>query len=326
MKVLEMVNIKIEDDEAAANYGISTNHEKMKNGEIRFRLVSNDGSAYIRTHADSNNRNRKSGWQNAHYHKKVKEIYVVQSGLMIFCSKENGETTYQSLVTGEVIATEPYIPHNVFLQENSIIHTIKCTSGAEPDWYPDPELDAESKALSEEEAMRKVQSEKSIARIDGRFDSYINLYCNLDNIIWQTPTFLAGGVTLLIGLAVGILGNEDGRASAFIWGGALAASSLIMFLGAYGLWRTRIHQNMVGNELRRMEPDGYFHARQRARNEFILPRAPALYVTVFFCLSAAFAITSLGVFIGNAKLYELLRISEEPQVGVSPGQTDASTN
>ncbi|WP_058303378.1 hypothetical protein [Gorillibacterium timonense] len=59
--------------EEAETLGVRTIHHKMENGERRFRLVSADGSSYIRTEAS-----RHSGWQNSHYHKEVTEWYVVQ--------------------------------------------------------------------------------------------------------------------------------------------------------------------------------------------------------------------------------------------------------
>ncbi|MGC9494176.1 hypothetical protein, partial [Vibrio genomosp. F10] len=49
--------------EASDKYGVSIRHGKMNtNGELRFRLLSTDGSAYIKTVTTSES----EGWQNPH--------------------------------------------------------------------------------------------------------------------------------------------------------------------------------------------------------------------------------------------------------------------
>lgn len=60
-------------EEEAHLLGIDTLHQEMDNGERRFRLVSSDGSSYIRTEASNN-----GGCQKSHYHKSLREFYVVQ--------------------------------------------------------------------------------------------------------------------------------------------------------------------------------------------------------------------------------------------------------
>jgi hypothetical protein len=204
------------------------------------------------------------------------------------------------------------VPHNVYLREDAIIHTVKTGDGQAPDWYSDADLDAETKALSEEDAMQRVRESSGDKELDPRYVPYVNMYTNADNIIWRMPAFLTGGVTLLIGVAVGLLGSEEGTASALVWGMVLATSSLIVFLGAYGLWRLRIHQNIIGNHLRKMEGDGYFQERERTKATLLLPRAPAVYVFVFFCLSGILLLASINVFAGNERLQEMLKIPHDP--------------
>lgn len=296
--------------EAAELYGIVADHQMMESGELRFRLKSRDGSSYIRTESSRKDGLEYFGWQNAHFHRMATETYIVQSGTMILACKKDKTTDYQCFKAGVVVSIAPYVPHNVYLQRGSIIHTVKLFDENGEDWIDHSELDAETKALSEEGAMQKARQHNQIGDIDPRYASYVSIYNNFDNIIWKMPTFLTGGVTLLVGLAMGILGNKEGEASALVWGTVLAASSLIMFLGAYGLWRLRIHQNMIGNELRKMESDGYFRARERARASLFLPRAPAVYIVIFFLLSAGLALTSASVFNKNAKVLGILNITE----------------
>ncbi|MEO0502693.1 MAG: cupin domain-containing protein [Pseudomonadota bacterium] len=310
--MLGMKKREIGQREATDEFGVSVSHEQMENGELRFRLNSRDGSAYIRTHAGKTDGGRSSGWQNAHYHKHSKETYIVQSGLLILATRDGQHVLYQSFAPGEAVSTQPYVSHNVFLREDTVVHTVKTGSDQTNDWHADLDLDAETKALSEEAAMGKVQESSKTKELDPRYVPYVNMYNNADNIIWRMPAFLTGGVTLLIGVAVGLLGDKEGTASALVWGSVLAASALIFFLGAYGLWRLRIHQHLIGNELRGMEGEGYFLARETTKASFRLPRAPAVYVFVFFCLSGALAWASANVFSGNERLYEILNIPQTP--------------
>ena len=65
--------------EEARSLGIEAVHQEMENGERRFRLVSSDGSSYIRTEAS-----KEGGWQNSHFHEQLTEIYIVQSGWLVY--------------------------------------------------------------------------------------------------------------------------------------------------------------------------------------------------------------------------------------------------
>ena len=67
-------NSRISEDDAASQ-GIRTNHERMSNDELRFRLTAADGSGYIRTVASNT-----GAWQSSHFHKALLETYIVQSG------------------------------------------------------------------------------------------------------------------------------------------------------------------------------------------------------------------------------------------------------
>jgi len=53
----------IDSQEAENTYAITTCHEQMGNGECRFRLRKNDGTAYVRTEM-----NQTGAWGESHYH------------------------------------------------------------------------------------------------------------------------------------------------------------------------------------------------------------------------------------------------------------------
>jgi len=140
---------KIRPDEARAK-GISTEHNEMPTGELRFRLKHDDGTAYIRTEATD-----RGGWQNSHYHRTVRETYIVQRGKMAFAELVDGALKVRILGANEICTTEPNVSHNVYLYRNSVIHTVKHgEAGDHADWHASPSLDAKTVHLDELEIMR----------------------------------------------------------------------------------------------------------------------------------------------------------------------------
>lgn len=129
-------------DELAKGLGIITNHEIMDNGEKRFRLNSSDGSSYIKTVASSI-----GSWQNSHFHKNLREIYVVQSGWIGFADIINDKLRIRILFEDDFCLSEPNVPHNIFMSSDSIVHTIKYGTSADTDWNAFPQLDDMTKNL-----------------------------------------------------------------------------------------------------------------------------------------------------------------------------------
>ena len=117
-------------------YGITTKHHIMDNGEKRFRLIGDDGSSYIRTESSIN-----SGWQNSHYHTTIKELYLVQKGTIIFAELINDKINTKKYTEGKFFISHPMIPHNVYMFPNTITHTIKFGDCSKTDWNECKELD-----------------------------------------------------------------------------------------------------------------------------------------------------------------------------------------
>ncbi|CAG7624730.1 hypothetical protein ACFQI7_03665 [Paenibacillus allorhizosphaerae] len=138
-------------DEARA-LGIDTMHHQMDNGERRFRMVSSDGSSYIRTEASG-----ASGWQNSHYHQDVTELYVVQSGWLVYAKLSvNGELTLQHMTQGDALIVKPLTHHNIYMSAFTVTHVVKYGGGSvKTDWFPSPELDKLTKHISESELVRR---------------------------------------------------------------------------------------------------------------------------------------------------------------------------
>jgi oxalate decarboxylase/phosphoglucose isomerase-like protein (cupin superfamily) len=133
-------------DEDAYKYGIETRHDLMDSGERRFRLIcSTDGSSYCRTVASE-----KGAWQSSHYHKSVSEIYVVQSGWMVYAELKEEDFKLRVLREGETVSFAPFVHHNIYLSSEAVIHTIKYGKSEDNDWYASPELDNLTQHLSSE--------------------------------------------------------------------------------------------------------------------------------------------------------------------------------
>jgi len=134
-----------------SRYGMNTNHERMDNGELRFRLMSTDGSGYIRTVAGE-----KGAWQNSHSHAYVLETYVVQSGWMVLAEFQNGKLVPELLEPGKAVTTRIGIVHNVYLPRGAVIHTVKHGIAQQKDWIPSDDFDKMTKPLSEQELLKIV--------------------------------------------------------------------------------------------------------------------------------------------------------------------------
>lgn len=120
--------------------GVVAEHTQMENGEYRYRLLSKvDGSAYVRTEVTGN-----GSWQKSHFHKNVKETYIIERGKVIFFEKKDNIIKNKTLLSGDIITTEPYISHNLYVFAGAIFHTVKHNSKSlDADWFPDLEMDKE---------------------------------------------------------------------------------------------------------------------------------------------------------------------------------------
>lgn len=143
----------IEAHEARA-MGVWTHHSEMPNGELRFRLKHEDGTAYSRTEATD-----RGGWQNSHSHRSVRETYIIQRGRMALAELIDEALRMRLFDPNEMCTTEPNIPHNVYLYGDTVIHTVKHGDAAsDSDWYSDPMLDEKTLHLNEADIARLATS------------------------------------------------------------------------------------------------------------------------------------------------------------------------
>lgn len=138
-----------------SKYGVYTNHEEMDNGELRFRMLSNDGSSYIR----GENR-QQFVWGNSHSHKDLHELIIVQQGFVVFAELEKGFVSFRQLHTGDIFVSRQGVPHNHCFDETTVVHTIKFGGETQNDWIACPALDALTKHLTQQEVLERVKTSK----------------------------------------------------------------------------------------------------------------------------------------------------------------------
>jgi hypothetical protein len=283
---------KITDSEAFDLYGIKTDHGKMPNGELRFRLTAPDGNNYIRTVASSS-----GAWQEAHSHEQLQETYIVEKGWMALAEQTNGNLRVSVYWPNQVVTTKPNIPHNAYLPACAVIHTVKHGSGKEKDWEGQPELSAKTKSMSEKEILAQATKEQTPLD-EKRLAPYIALYNNLDTLLWRIPAFLAVGTTVWIGF-IGTVSSrtELSKIPPFIWASMLVLVGLIFFIGDYSMARIREHHTIAGNFLARIDsdPDGYFSRRLLTVQRAWPPPAPLVIRSTFKALGIVFLVAALIV-------------------------------
>jgi hypothetical protein len=235
--LFEVFMIKnIEPNEAWEKYKISTNHQEMDSGELRFRLKKDDGTAYIRTEAASTGE-----WQTSHYHKNCKETYIVQRG-WIACAEMNYEHVKLKIYKNDEIFTiMPGIIHNIYLPSNAVIHTIKHGISKDGDRITDNEtkkLDSLTISLSENQI--RYLSRKGSSKIS---EVYSAEYRHFDTLIWQLPAWstavFIGSIMGGISIANIYINESTGLSSkGLLWGFFLLMACILQAL-SHVLYRFR---------------------------------------------------------------------------------------
>ena len=122
-------------DNDAREHVICPIHHKMDNGELRFRLVSDTGSAYCLTKSTQNN-----GWQKSHIHYQKREFYLVEKGFAFIALLIGGKVEIQKLSENDSLAVPIGVAHNVLMSDNALLHCVKYGT-QDDDWNGCPELD-----------------------------------------------------------------------------------------------------------------------------------------------------------------------------------------
>ncbi len=141
---------------------------------------------------------------------------------------------------------------------------------------------------------QKAENEEKHASIDQRYAGYIDVKCNLDSLLWRNHAALiaitalgagALGVILETELTLGTISHERTIAAVFL------LLSLFYLLTAHSSRRLKYWHSVAEAELRKLEPDGYFHLR--APTDKGLWSASGLLINVYFLLSAVCLIVAM---------------------------------
>jgi mannose-6-phosphate isomerase-like protein (cupin superfamily) len=243
--------------EASSKYGISIRHGKMcANGELRFRLISSDGSAYIKTVTT----NESEGWQNPHYHNYLKETYIVEEGWVGYIEYTGGETTAVKFNKGDVFTTKPGVSHNLYMPKDAVIHTIKHGSNKgsneeETDWHSDSKASEILNSYVENEQAinfksvepknklsvdNKVTNELTKLTID---DEYTESYKHFDNLIWKVPSWSTAVFGIFVGGLLSLYSKRNVLEELSLYIGSLTLFfSLFIATLSYTLFKFRCHQ------------------------------------------------------------------------------------
>jgi len=244
---------------ARDDYGLCIRHSQMStNGELRFRLNCNDGSAYIRTVTTDGSK----GWQNPHFHKQLRETYIVGSGWIGYIEICNGVIEAKKFAKGDVFTTTPHVAHNIYMPANATIHTVKHnaeTSTGETDWHGDSgdcKVLAErvSSSLQNNLLFDTFPTKKWEAPVSTPYTPvstpYTEAYRHFDNLIWQVPAWATGLFAAVVAIVGSLLSGGQSQLLHDDYSMPLVnvASGLLAFFGvftlvlAYALFRFRAHQ------------------------------------------------------------------------------------
>ncbi|WP_281930008.1 hypothetical protein [Methylocystis iwaonis] len=237
----------IESEIAANEHGIATCHERMKNGELRFRLRKLDGTAYIRTESTE------GGWQESHYHKEVLETYIVQNGWIVYAELRDDRIILSKYADDQIFTTSPGIIHNVYLSPGATIHTVKHGKCSHPDRNTDDLtkiFDEKIRGTSIEELI-EIRVREPI--LDVKIQKYNEEYRHFDNLIWQLPNWSTATFALSVAGISYIYQSENplGLSKILYLSKELMAATLlvltssILLVYSHALFRFRFHQSRL---------------------------------------------------------------------------------
>ena len=232
---------KISPAEAKRMHCIVTRHEQMENGEYRFRLENQaDGTAYVLTRADATGR-----WQQSHFHARLLETYVVQSGWMALAELIDGRLSLRTFGPGCMVTTRPGMVHNVYLPAGAVIHTVKHGEAPGEDRETDSTTAAFDLLTAELASEDRIRAEA--IRSPGKI-VYTEEYRHFDNLIWQVPAWATAIFAISIQVCQDLIANPLAGAAAPASGNSTALLMLLLFMGvaigcfSFVLVRFRCHQ------------------------------------------------------------------------------------
>lgn len=148
-----------------------------------------------------------------------------------------------------------------------------------------------------------------------RYAAYIDVYCNIDTILWKNMGTVGGITALLFAIMGALVAKPEMRFEPLSHnqtvGLSLGFVSLFYFLAWWNFRRMRFHFDRMGYELRKLEPQGYFHFRDGESRRWWMEDAQWTMRGVF----------ALGVFCVLLCIY-FLALASPPAVVVSSALAD----
>jgi len=280
---------EIPSDAALKDYGVRCFHNRNKRtGEVRFRLLSErDETAYIRTVSGPS-----GAWQQSHYHSKVRETYIVQSGWIGYAELGQAGPRYLVYREGQMFTVPPEVIHNVYMPQGAVIHTIKHGKAVGEERLVNnrtKEFDQVTARVSEEELL--VSGTKPSGHPESSAgivpEKYNEAYRHFDNLIWQVPAWTTAILAVVFAGATQITAT-----SLLVDLLRLEASHLVvavsvlfatfMFAVSHTLYRFRWHQTQVK-----------WHTPRHPL------RSPQVFLQLFVNLQGAALLAVAGVAIGQ---------------------------
>ncbi|MGN6820677.1 MAG: hypothetical protein ACTHJR_18630 [Sphingomonas sp.] len=313
----------ISSEDAAQYHGIVSRHGRMKRtGELRFRLLKNDGTAYIRTEASDT-----GGWQKSHWHNRVLETYIVQTGWIGYAELMDGIPVFRIYAAGERFTTSPFVIHNVYMPAKAVIHTVKHGDGIGEKRLEDNRTDqftALTEKIDEKELRSLAKRNNGSSTQPPISFSYSDAYRHFDNLIWQASAWSSGLFTLaLAGMTQVTTTNPLMAATGLDYVHILATFSAMfgffILVISHALYRFRWHQCATKN--------------YRPRKQLLSPQAglqamvnlqAATLISVSFALSG-WAHWEIAVvmflFFAIIETYQETKIADAHRASVGPRET-----
>lgn len=249
---------EISQQDAEKKHKIFTRHHEMDNGELRFRLLRDDGIGCAITEAGS-----KGFWQESHFHKSVKETYIIQKGWVACAKLQNEKCKIQIFKEDEIFTIEPEVSHNLYLSKGAVIYTIKHGAPQKNNRAVNNEakkLDKTVQGLGEEQILALAENEKNK---NEPIEVYSKDYRHFDELIWQVPTWctaiftatITGGIVFLslsdelkdtIAKVFSIQNNNIFIQRHYILFYYFVFMFLVLIIFSYALLRFRTHQRPLG--------------------------------------------------------------------------------
>jgi len=123
---------------------------------------------------------------------------------------------------------------------------------------------------------------------DAHFSDYVEIYNNLDNLLWKMPAFFATLSTAVIGI-LSITFSKKDIIPTIILSTLLLALGIIFVIGSYGMYRIMIQHLLIISELAKIEysiktksnNSGYFCKRKERLIKGRMPYSATLFISFF---------------------------------------------